>query len=222
MSDPDPAPVDSQPISSTRPKKPSTWLLVGLNACGFFALVLFSFRWPFGLLFAFAPTAIFIALSGIWHGIILLLERRWRLIPVVRTIAFLLPLILFVGLPYLGVRPPRAPQKINQQRPAVSPSGDYTAFVAAPGKYWKIRIKGKDGSEFEETTDFVGHLNVYWHWDDQGRLWVYNSDDGTVHFWHRDGQTWKHVAWGSAGQPRTSLDAQPPEAVFPDYAKDRP
>lgn len=208
-----------QQVSSAKPKKPSTWLLIFLNTFGFFALAVLSFRWPFGLLFAAVPTVIFTAVSGIWHGIVVLLERRWRLIPVVRTIAFLLPLMLVVGLPYVGVRPP---QKINQQRPSVSPSGDYSAFVSAPGDNWKIRIKGKDGSDFEETTDFIGHFNVYWHWDDQGRLWIYNSDDSALHFWHRDGDTWKHVEWGWGREKKTSIEAQPPEAVFPDYAKDRP
>lgn len=198
-------------------KKPPSWLLIALNGSGYFLLSLFSFRWPFALILAPISTLYFLVVSGIWQGFVLLFERRWRLIPVLRTCVFLLPLITALVMPHIGTK---LPQKVNRQRPALSADGNYTAVVSAPGHYWTIEISGTDGSKFKETTDFVGHLSVYWLWDANGRLWIYNSDDGAVHFWERNTEFWQHKEWGWGGVKQIAMEVQPPSDLYPDYAKD--
>ena len=179
-------------------------------------MCLLSARWPLGTILALFSAAIMTAASGVWQLLVRLAERRLRLNPILRTVAYLFPFIAMVGLPLAGFKPP---QPANKRYPAESPSGEYTARVSAPGEYWTVTIKGKDGSSFTEDTNFVGHLNVYWCWDESERLWVYNSDDGQLHYWQHDDSTWKHVEMGSTSDVLSSSGSKPPADLLPDYAR---
>jgi hypothetical protein len=120
-------------------------------------------------------------------------------------------------LPLLGLEPERP---INKQRPAVSDSGLYYAYVRAGSGGWRIKIEDQDGATlYEEQTEFVPHLNVYWIWGPQDQLWLYNSDDGRVHCWTRqEDATWRHVQWGYGRVCETEEDVGvPPESLYPDY-----
>lgn len=145
----------------------------------------------------------------------ILVERWFKLGPIIRSLAFVLPSVLFVILLILGVQPPQPPNKKN---PAVSPSGAYKAIISSPTPYWIVRIEGSTGEIFKEETDFVSHLNIYWIWDSRDCLWIYNSDDGQVHSWERNPEdSWNHVRWGSAKRGETGWAHSPPDDLYPDY-----
>jgi hypothetical protein len=206
-------------IDETTRRVPPAWVLISLNGLAIVLLVLQGARWPLGYILAIVPLGVLLGISTAWHLLVSRFEGRLRLRFLSRCIAYFVPVIAIVGLAKFG---PSLPQPLNKQRPAIAPGGRFTARVVAPGDWWEIHITGTDGSKHDETTEFVGHLNVYWLWDDSERLWIYNSDDGGLHFWHRDHNQWKHVEWGWGGEKKTSLDVVPPAAVFPDYAKKPP
>ena len=77
-----------------------------------------------------------------------------------------------------------------------SPGGTYVLTVpigsssALPkAEAWTVTIHNPDGHLLYEDTssEFVGYLNVYWSWDGDDRVWLYNSDDGRVWYWERSG-----------------------------------
>lgn len=201
-------------------KKPSTSFLILLNGLIFYGVLALNSN-IFGLILGVFTTAVFMVFSGIWHGIVVFIEGKLHMNPALRTVAFLLPVITVLVLPTVGISPP---QKINKQRPAVSPSGEFSARVGTRNGYWLIQISDRGGNEFHtEHTDFVSHLNVYWIWDQEDRFWVFNSDDQSVHCWHRDDEgDWHWLKCGSIYGKRTREDdLRPPEDLYPDYAKGR-
>jgi hypothetical protein len=207
-----------RPPTSRVSKKPSTLFLILLNGLIFYCLLGLSSN-IFGLILGIFTTAVFMAFSGIWHGIVVCIERKRHLKPPLRTGVFLLPVIILVVLPMVGIHPP---QKINKQDPAVSPSREFSARVGTKDGYWLIQISDREGNKVHtEHTDFVDYLNVYWIWDEEDRFWAFNSDDQTVHCWCRDDEgVWQWLEWGSIYGERSALDdLRPPEDLYPDYAK---
>jgi len=83
-------------------------------------------------------------------------------------------------------------QKPYQDQPLVSPSGKYVLTVpiekaADKRDYWRVTISDREGKElFKDDSKFVGHLNVYWSWDKEDRVWLHNSDDGYMYYWELD------------------------------------
>ena len=56
---------------------------------------------------------------------------------------------------------------------------------------------------FKDDSEFVGHLNVYWAWDDRDRVWLKNSDDGRIHYWELDDKnSWRRYEWTEASPVR--------------------
>jgi len=203
--------------NQNKTKRPSTIFLVFLNGLLFYSILALKSN-VLGLIVGIFATAAFMVVSGLWHGIVVLIERKMRINPTKRTIAFLLPLIILIGLPYIGIKPA---QKINKQRPAISPSGQVVAKVGTEDGYWKIRFDNNKGKElFTDHTDFVGHLNIYWIWDKEERFWVYNSDDGSVYCWLRDNSVgWYWVRWGTGHKKwAEKVDFWPPDDLYPGYA----
>ncbi|MCO6046411.1 hypothetical protein NG895_21140 [Aeoliella sp. ICT_H6.2] len=202
----------------TSRRKPSTAYLIVLNALVFLALLLPGLN-PIGWILAIPATIIFVALSGVWQGIWLHLDRRFRFYNVVRCVGFVLPATALVAFPYLGFEPTRP---INKQKPASSETGEYLAYVLAKPGGWTVKIRDQAGKTLhDEKTEFVPHLTVYWIWGPNDILWLYNSDDGRVHCWYAklDG-TWQHVPWGYGHTQETDVEVGgPPENLYPDYAR---
>lgn len=102
------------------------------------------------------------------------------------------------------------PRKKNQEQPLVSPSGRYVLTVpietAADSRrrYWRVTISDVNGNVlFKDDSEFVGHLNVYWAWDDRDRVWLKNSDDGRIHYWELDDKnSWRRYEWTEASPVR--------------------
>lgn len=101
-----------------------------------------------------------------------------------------------------GCNPPKPPA--DQTEPLVSPSGKYVLTLPiekntrnpeyATSKVWKVTIHDSAGVlEYkDEDSTMVGYLNVYWSWDTKDRVWVYNSDNGKVLRWEKQGRIWRN------------------------------
>jgi hypothetical protein len=113
--------------------------------------------------------------------------------------------VLFV-LPFTGCSPV-APRR-NQTQGATAPSGKFVlrmpiepqtsnpVYKGTP--VWKVTITDPDGRIVykDEASEMVGSLRVYWGWDDQDRVWVYNSDDGSIWRWEVTGGEWRKIQSG--------------------------
>jgi len=117
--------------------------------------------------------------------------------------------------------------KSNQKSPSVSPSGKYVLTVPVerdPQRrnlpYWRVTIS--DATEkvlFKDDSEFAGQLNVYWLWDSEDRVWLFNSDTGRVYFWESSGGKWKRAEWGHGKVKEIERDLSPPAELYPDYVK---
>jgi len=60
---------------------------------------------------------------------------------------------------------------------------------------WKVTISDTNGRVVykDDASEMVGSLRVYWGWDDQDRVWVYNSDDGSIWRWEVTGGEWRKI-----------------------------
>ncbi len=123
----------------------------------------------------------------------------------------------------VGCRLPAPPD--NQKQKTTSPNGKYVLTLPIEAqttnpKYkdtrvWKVTIADTSGTVLykDEQSTMVGNLTVYWGWDDQNRVWLYNSDDGAVWRWELTSEGWKKI--------RSQKSDGIPEWVLPDYAKDK-
>jgi hypothetical protein len=111
--------------------------------------------------------------------------------------------------------------KPNQREPFPSPSGKYILRVpieADPTNqhhYWRVTITDNQGTVlFKDDSAFVGYLNVYWYWDQDDRVWLINSDDGSVYYWQLDGNGgWKRYEWKESNKELPI----PPAELFPPW-----
>ncbi len=205
--------------ANPKPRKPSTAFLVTLNALVFLALLFPSFMNPFNWFIAIPGAAIFLTISGIWQAIWVYLDRRFHFHNFFRCSGFVLPVTVLFALSYLGVEPALP---INKQRPAVSETGQYKAYVHANFSGWTVDIQDQNGIVLRnEQTDLLPHLNVYWIWGPNEQLWLYNSDDSEIHCrYAKSNGIWKHVLWGYGDTQKTNMKlGSPPENLYPDYVR---
>ncbi len=120
------------------------------------------------------------------------------------------------------------PMPINQQQPLTSPSGSYILTVPIEKNpaynntsVWKVTITDKTRNLLykDEASEFVGNLKVYWQWDEDDRVWLYNSDTGYVYFWEQDNNVWVKTLWGSGRTRQIERDLTPPAELYPSYVK---
>jgi hypothetical protein len=106
------------------------------------------------------------------------------------------------------------------------PSPDSSLVLTVPrweepdgNTFWHVTIADTSGMVLyaDSVPEFVGNLSVYWAWDEGGRVWLYNSDDGILHFYSDDSGAWEHTVYGPAGEPAAPGLPEPPAAVFPAY-----
>lgn len=198
--------------------RPSIAFLVLLNGLIFFALGAIGTH-RFGILFHIPITLFFMILSLIPQGIVrLAVERRFYLKPGPRFVAYLSPLWLLV---LAGLVLPAAARPPNKQNPTRSPDGHYEARFSSPDGGWKIVITDRQSkAKWKEETPFLSHLQIYWHWDANNRLWIYNSDDGRVHYLETANEGWRLHEWnGNLGRKNnTEVIPPPPYDLYPPYA----
>jgi len=119
------------------------------------------------------------------------------------------------------------PSKPNQRSPLVSPSGKYVLTVPLEQNprrgnhtYWTVTISDSEKEAlFKDDSDFVALLNVYWCWDSEDRVWLFNSDTGTVYFWEKFDNGWRKVEWGYGKTKQIAREIIPPKELYPSYVK---
>lgn len=202
-----------------RKGRPSVAFLVIVNALLFFAMGAIG-NHVLGILFLVPATLFFMAFSAVPQLLVRrFLEKRAYLKPVPRTLAYLSPLwLLFL----LGALLPALPQAPNKQNPARSPDGQFEARFTSPAPGWDVVIRERrSGKKWKEETPFLPHLQIYWRWDAENRLWIYNSDDGRVHYLQAAEGAWSMHEWGWGGAPssESASELRPPNELYPSYAR---
>ena len=114
-------------------------------------------------------------------------------------------------------------------QPLTSPSENYVFTVpierskqeSGPAgfgwPFWHVTISDSKGIVVyrDEEESFPGQFNVYWAWDDQDRVWLFNSDDGCVYFWELAGGTWEKQMWGYWKTRQIETSISPPLSSIP-------
>jgi len=115
----------------------------------------------------------------------------------------------------------------NQRQHLTSPSGRFVMTMLigpTPSSWdigvWKVTISTPAGELLfkDEDSKFLASFSVYWVWDQDDRLWLYNSDDSDVYFFARgstDNQ-WSKVLWG---QGRANESDCSPSGLYPPYVR---
>jgi len=168
---------------------------------------------PVGLILAAFPFVVLVISAAVVHLVTFLLIRKWRRSSPFPALLYLLPVLLLCSYSLAG---PFSAQQPNQRDPFPSPSGKYVLSMPSDDCYWHPTISDADGDVlYRDEEGFPGWFSVYWYWDEQDRAWLYNSDDGKVWVWVREGGQWvKHEHGVPGGKYYT-----PPKEVYPDYAE---
>jgi len=171
---------------------------------------------------------------GVFQAVVFLVIRKTRLSTRAKFLSCLLPVILG-GFLFCHT------SVFHRNPKMLSPTKRYTAEISVDERVWHVLFTDREtGAQYEGTTDFLAWLNVYWQWDNQDRLWAYNSDDGRIWYWMHDGSRWVQTAYGSDDDRERSwihdgsrwvetahggsdaprdLAVKPPAGLLPDYAK---
>lgn len=170
----------------------------------------------FALISASFVFVLLLAGSSIYHLLAAWIDRRFPLSLPVKILLYLLPVLTVGGTLLVAARMPQPP---NQQDPAVSPSGSYVLTMPIERNLWHVTIQDRRGKLlFRDDSEFIGQLSVYWAWDDQDRVWLFNSDDSAVYFWERTPQGWRRTRWGHGHKREIPRDLAPPAVLYPHYA----
>lgn len=168
-------------------------------------------------LFSLIVFAVLLIISSTYHLILWLIIRKRTLSWMVRTPLYLLPMIIIlISLLF----PANLTELPNQKSKLISPSKQYTMNMDMEHNRWIVSISDTNGKLLyrDNNSDFVGHLNVYWIWDDKDRLWLFNSDDSRIYYWIPISSTWKKNLWSDEKNSKQD-DFSPPMDLYPDYAK---
>ena len=112
----------------------------------------------------------------------------------------------------------------NQMQPLPSPSQEYILEVPIePGvedpsnTVWRVTIKNwkKQLRYRDMDSTFESEFNVYWCWDDDDRVWLFNSHDDKVYFWAKLKGLWGKHYWGYSRKNATESPIEPPETLYP-------
>jgi hypothetical protein len=118
--------------------------------------------------------------------------------------------------------------KPNQRQPSTSPSGKYVLTVpieagrkSGSDGVWTVTICDSHGKQLyqDDDSNFIEALNVYWIWDDDDRVWLYNSDTSDVFVWELEAGKWTKARWGYGKNRQSRREIYPPPGLYPDYAK---
>lgn len=196
--------------------KPTAALLIGLNAIILVAYVLHGVQNALQMYFTLPMLYVLLAISSLYHAILWLSTRKKELRAVVRIPLYLLPVMLLVFpniiIPAGTFDPP------NQQPKLVSYDRKYTMKMDMKHNRWIVSIYDERGNKLycDDNSSLRGQLNVYWTWDHDDRLWLYNSDDSFVYYWAKSPMGWKKVCWSSESD-KNIRRFYPPKALYPKY-----
>ena len=205
-------------VGKVKAPQPSIAFLVIVNGLIFFAVGAVG-NHPLGILFHAVGTVMFMMFSALPQILIRRFAERNRCLkPVPRSLAYLSPILLLL---LAGTLLPKGPQKPNHLNPAPSPDGRYEARFSSPSPGWDIVVVDTTtGNKWKEETPFMPHLQIYWRWDANNRLWIYNSDNAGVHFLEPDMEGWTLKDWGWSHTAASGMGhLTPPAELYPEYAR---
>ncbi len=108
-------------------------------------------------------------------------------------------IIMVILLAFLMVSCGRHQAKEGQTQPLSSPTGNYIiempTYKSNRGlnyPVWTPTIKDKSGKTIykDNSSELSGYHNSYWDWDKDDRLWIYNSDVGSVDIYYLKNGKW--------------------------------
>lgn len=206
-----------QDVLGFRHRTPSL-ALAGLNALGLLALCVYLARTSVGGLAVFLFVVLW-AGSTVWHAVLVWVDRRVQIRAALRTLFYLLPAALLL----LGVvTASNTPQPVNRRSPATSPDGNLILSVPIEKNLWRVTIRDQKGNViYRDAPGFGGLFNVYWIWDRQNRVWLFDSDTSYVYYWENTPRGWRKVQWGYGHTREVPEVIEPPEALYPEYARQR-
>ena len=111
----------------------------------------------------------------------------------------------------------------NQRQPLTSPSEKFVLTVPIEersgydARVWQVTISAGQGEQLyqDHDSEFVGNLQVYWVWDKEDRVWLYNSDTSEVFYWELTESEWVKVRWGYGRTKEVEGDLKPPSELYP-------
>ncbi len=209
-------------------QKPASSVLILANALVWFLYTLVSTfeEGPIGIIVMVIGLIFILVITTTAQIILHFVLRRKQLSAKARITLFSLPSIFLMLIFILLPKPPSLP---NQTQDKTSPSGKYVLSVpikkntSVPRMHgirvWKVTIKNRDGKiEYvDNDSTFTGLLNVYWFWDDQDRVWLYNSDTSDVYFWRKEGINWMKYHWGYGHTKEFTEEIVAPASLYPHY-----
>ena len=88
-------------------------------------------------------------------------------------------------------------------------------------KVWKVTISNASDQVVykDNASEFVGYLMVYWKWDTEDRVWLYNSDTAEVFFWELVDHEWVKTKWGAGKEREIDRELVPPAELYPLFAQ---
>ncbi len=167
-------------------------------------------------------------------------RKRWGWLKALALGGASVPALLLVLLllgPFVLPEPdPALSQKPNQREPSTSPSGAHVLTVPIERSetdkgsfgygfpYWRVTISDPNGNLlYRDAEDkFAGIRRIYWVWDANDIVWLFDSDDSGVYFYRRTEGQWSRDRWGSGKTGRVELGIAPPVSLYPDYVSDGP
>jgi len=205
-------------------QKPGTLWLVLINAglWGAYFLVSVYDTDGLGLILSLIALGMGVVITTTGQVVVHFILRRRQISKVLRTVAFFVPT---VGLVALALAWPKPAPRPNQVTPQASPSGKYVLTMPIERnpayrnlRVWRVTISDAQGKVLykDDASKFGGGYNAYWAWDEEDRVWFFNSDDGEVYFWELDGGRWVKTHWGY-GRDRREIDRKidQPKVLYP-------
>ncbi len=124
--------------------------------------------------------------------------------------------------------PASDPPRVATRAAAPAPAGQVQDLASTDGSLLvRVPIEAQQGRDFatywvpeirdaaglvllRDELGFPARFNVYWAWDGQQRLWLYNTDDGTVWVYAAAASGWARQPWerGSGQEPPPEIRAR--------------
>jgi hypothetical protein len=121
-------------------------------------------------------------------------------------------------------------QEPNRRQPLISPSGKYILTVplersgvrarpiwgSAP-QAWHVTIAERNGTVVyrDPANYFPRESRLYWAWDANDRVWLYDGERHGVCFYENVSDTWGKTEWGHGKAGRIARDIAPPMSLYP-------
>jgi len=120
-----------------------------------------------------------------------------------RKLLFLVFLLLLAGC---------HKQPANRVLPQRSPDGRYV-FDFDRGvpviKEDRLLVLRDEAAPFRENPD------LYWLWDGEGRLWIYDDASKRVYYYQKTPEGWRRYYWSGERSDHPESDLLPPLGLYP-------